>query len=340
MQQSSYVRQAVIPTLCVAVLALVLAICSHKEPDISTSVRLKVVAIFNTAVEEPWDGAIHKALERAEKEGLISYEHTDEVKAADFERVLRGYATHGYDIIVGDAFAAEEAVRRVAQDNPAVAFAFGSGLGPAAPNLSVFDNWIHEPAYLAGLIAGRLTKSGKIGVVGGFPIPEVNRLINAFEYGARETNAEVQVGVTFINSWYDPPKARAATLAFLAQGFDVMYAERAGVIEACAEQGTPVFGNMLDQFDLGPDVVVSSVLWDMWPTVEQLIKRVSTKTFVAEDYAEWSMMAKGGARLASIRESWSAKLDPEIKALLERRTDEIVSGRFRVPVNEAPPRSR
>ena len=81
----------------------------------------------------------------------------------------------------------------------------GSSFGPIKPNFAVFDNWIHEPSYLTGIVAGKLTKSNVIGMVGGYPIPEVNRLMQAFMEGARSVNPEVKFLVSFIGSWYDPP---------------------------------------------------------------------------------------------------------------------------------------
>lgn len=141
------------------------------------SEKLKVFGAFATPIEEPWDGVIHAALIKAREEGKIDYEYTENIGySGDMERILREVAEQKKpDIIFGDAFGNEEAVRRVAKDFPQIAFVFGSGLGPSDPNLSVFDNWIHEPAYLCGMLAGGLTKTGTIGVVGGYPVPEVNR---------------------------------------------------------------------------------------------------------------------------------------------------------------------
>ncbi|MFH1293578.1 MAG: BMP family ABC transporter substrate-binding protein, partial [Pseudomonadota bacterium] len=133
----------------------------------SESKAFRIAAIFQTAIEEPWDGVIHQACLKAKKElGNIEYEFTEKIAAADFEKVLREYAERGFDLIVGDAFlAGEEPARRVAKDYPEIAFAFGSEFGPVSPNFSVFDNWIHEPAYLCGVIAGKITKTNMLGVV-------------------------------------------------------------------------------------------------------------------------------------------------------------------------------
>ena len=86
----------------------------------------------------------------------------------------------------------------------------------------MFDNYIQEPAYLSGMVAGGMTKSNKIGLVGGFPIPEVNRLMHAFMAGAKEVNPKAEFTVTFINSWFDPPKAKEAAFAMIDKGADAV----------------------------------------------------------------------------------------------------------------------
>ena len=116
---------------------------------------LKVAAVFETPIEEPWVNQIHVALLQAKKEMGIEYTWSESVKSADFARIMREYAEGGYQLITGDSFGAERIARRVARDYPKVSFVFGSGIGPAEPNFGVFDNWIHEPAYLSGMIAGK-----------------------------------------------------------------------------------------------------------------------------------------------------------------------------------------
>src|SRR3990172_318469 len=151
---------------------------------------LKVFGAYATPLEEPWDNVIHTALQAAQDNGEIVYTWADNIGySGDMERVLREEATQNKpDIIVGDAFGNRDGVAKVAAEFPAIAFVFGSDQGPQLPNLSVFDNWIHEPAYLAGLLAGKMTQSNQLGVVAAMPIPEVNRLVNAFIQGAKETN--------------------------------------------------------------------------------------------------------------------------------------------------------
>jgi basic membrane lipoprotein Med (substrate-binding protein (PBP1-ABC) superfamily) len=300
---------------------------------------LSVFGAFATAIEEPWDGVIHSALQKAQSEGRITYEFTDDIGyAGDMERVLREVADQKKpDIIIGDAFGNEEAVRRVAADFPEIAFVFGSGGGPAEPNFSVFDNWIHEPAYLSGMLAGGLTKTNIIGVVGGLPVPEVNRIVNAFIAGAKSVNPEVDVKTTFINSWFDPAAAKEAALAQVDAGADVLFAERFGVIEAAAENSLYAFGNMSDQKELAPEFVVSGPVWHMEPTVDYLLNQVAGGTYTAQDLKDFSMVAKGGATLAPINTSVTGGIPQELIDMVTAKEEEIKSGIFRVDVDEAPP---
>jgi basic membrane protein A len=297
---------------------------------------LKVAAVFETPIEEPWVNQIHVALLRAQEELGIEYTWSESVKPADFERVLREYAEGGQQLIMGDAFGAERSARRAARNYPDVAFVFGSGIGPADPNFGVFDNWIHEPAYLSGMIAGGLTKTNQLGVVAAMPIPEVNRLSNAFCAGAKEVNPEVKCRYSFIGSFFDPPKAKEAAIAQIEAGADVLYAERFGVIEAAAERGVLAISNMSDQSELGPETVVTGPVWDMWPTVSHVVKMVEAGVFTAQDFGGFSLMAKGGSYLAPYH-AFEDKLPAELQELVAARTEEILSGNFRVDVDESAP---
>ncbi len=300
--------------------------------------KLKVAAVFETPIEEPWVNQIHVALLKAKKELGIEYVWSESVKSADFARVMREYAEKGYGLIMGDAFGAERIARRVAKDYPKIAFVFGSGIGPAEPNFGVFDNWIHEPAYLSGMIAGKMTKTNKLGVVAAMAIPEVNRLSNAFCAGAKSVNKSVKCRYSFIGSFFDPPKAKEAALAQIEAGVDVIYAERFGVIEAAVEKNVLAISNMSDQSKLGPDHVITGPVWDMWPTVKNAINVVKAGVFTAQDFGGFSYMGKGGSYLAPYHK-WEAKLPADVKKLVGAKKQEILDGTFRVDIDESIPKS-
>lgn len=321
-------KKAAIFLLVTALMVLGISAGAQDEP-------LLVFGAYATPIEEPWDGVIHAALVAAQEDGRIEYEWQDEIGySGDMEIVLREVAEDLQpDIIFGDAFGNEEAVRRVARDYPEIAFVFGSGLGPSQPNFSVFDNWIHEPAYLSGLIAGSLTETDVIGVVGGYPVPEVNRIINAFVQGVEEVNPDAEVLVTFLNSWFDPAAAQEAALAQIDAGADILFAERFGVIEAAAENGLLAFGNMSDQNELAPDTVITGPVWNMQPTIDFVIEQVLAGSYTALDLKDFSMMGLGGASLAPFHD-FEETLDPELIEMVREREQEIIDGLFRVDIDE------
>ena len=299
--------------------------------------RLKVAAIYTVPVEQQWVSRIDKALKAAMARGEVEYVFSENVANADYERVMRQYAEKGNVLIVGESFAVEDAARRVAKDYPKVAFLMGSSKGPQAPNFSVFDNYIQEPAYLSGMIAGGMTKSGKIGMVGGFPIPEVNRLMNAFMAGVREVNPKAEFMVTFINSWFDPPKAKEAAFAMIDQGADVMYAERFGVSDAAKERKVLAIGNVIDTQAQYPDTVVASALWNMEPTVDAALKAVKSGQFKAEDYGRYSTMKYKGSELSPLG-TFAAKVPQAVTAKVAARQKEILAGTFTVKVDDGQPK--
>lgn len=306
-------------------------------PAAAQAPKLKVAAIYTVPVEQQWVSRIDKALKAAVARGEIEYVFSENVANADYERVMRQYAEKGNQLIVGESFAVEAAARKVAKDYPKVAFLMGSSGKPQAPNFSVFDNYIQEPAYLTGLIAGAMSKSGKIGLVGGFPIPEVNRLMNAFMVGAKETNPKAEFMVTFINSWFDPPKAKEAAFAMIDKGADVMYAERFGVSDAAKERKVLAIGNVIDTQAQYPDTVVASALWHMEPTIDAALKAVKAGQFKAEDYGKWSHMGVKGSSLSPLG-TFANKIPKATLDLVEKRQKEILAGSFKVKIDDNQPK--
>ena len=211
----------------------------------------------------------------------------------------------------------------------------GSSFGAADPNFAVFDNFIHEPSYLSGMIAGAVTETNLIGMVGGFAIPEVNRLMNAFMEGALSVNPDVKFIVTFINSWYDPPKAKESAFAMIDKGADILYAERFGVSDAAQERGVKAIGNVIDTAGDYPGTILASAIWHMEPTVDKAIEAVSTGSFKPEDYGVYSYLQYGGGSLV-----FDSKLVPDdVASKVKAKEEEILNGSFTVNVNDEEPKS-
>jgi basic membrane protein A and related proteins len=302
---------------------------------------IKTAAIYTVPVEQQWVSRIHKAASAAKDRGEIEYVFSEKVSNTDYERVMREYCEAGHQLIVGEAFAVEDAARAVAKDYPDRAFLIGSSFKPDAaanPNFAVFDNYIQDASYLSGIVAGSMTKSGNVGMVGGYPIPEVNRLMNAFMAGVRETRKDAKFQVAFIGSWFDPPKAKETALAQIDAGADLVYAERFGVSDAAKEKGVLAVGNVIDTQADYPDTVVASALWHFEPTLNAAISAISSGSFKADDYGQYSFIKAGGCSLAPLG-TFEAKISADVKAMVAEKEAALKSGKLSVGVNDSEPKS-
>ncbi|MFD1254069.1 Purine-binding protein precursor [Devosia equisanguinis] len=296
---------------------------------------IKVAAVWTVPVEQQWASRLHNALVAADERGEIDYVYSENISNTDYERVMREYAEQGIGLLVGEAFGVEQPARAVAADYPEIAFLMGSSLAPVEPNFATFDNFIHEPSYLTGIIAGMKTETNKIGMVGGYAIPEVNRLMHAFMAGVLSVNPEVKFSVSFINSWYDPPKAKETAFAMVDAGADILYAERFGVSDAAKERGILAIGNVIDTSADYPGTILASALWNGAPMIDQAIKDVQAGSFTASDYGIYAFMKYGGGSLV-VDETLAG---PDAVAAAKDVEAKILDGSFVVEIDDTEPKS-
>ena len=296
---------------------------------------LKVAAVWTVPVEQQWASRLHNALVAAQDRGEIEYVYSENVTNTDYERVMREYAEQGVKLMIGEAFGVEQPARAVASEYPEIMFLMGSSLPPVEPNFATFDNFIQEPSYLTGMIAGAKTETNVIGMVGGYAIPEVNRLMNAFMEGALSVNPDVKFSVSFINSWYDPPKAKEAAFAMVDAGADILYAERFGVSDAAKERGILAIGNVIDTAADYPGTILASALWHGEPMIDKAIADVKAGSFTASDYGIYAFMEQGGS--SAVYDETLA--GAEAVAMAKAKEAEIVAGTFKVDINNAEPSS-
>ncbi|MFZ6816107.1 BMP family ABC transporter substrate-binding protein [Undibacterium sp. Rencai35W] len=189
--------------------------------------------------------------------------------AADAERVFRDLASQGNKLIFGTTFGYMEAMLKVAKDFPDVKFEHATGF-KTADNMAQYDVRTYEGAYLAGVVAGKLSKSGKLGVVGSLPIPEVLRNINSFTLGARSVNPKATTKVVWVNKWFDPGKEREAAITLIGQGVDVLMqnTDSAAVVQTAQEKGVLAFGWDSDMTKFGEKAhqAASVIDWGVYYT--------------------------------------------------------------------------
>ena len=296
---------------------------------------IKVAAVWTVPVEQQWASRLHNALVAAQERGEIEYVYSENVTNTDYERVMREYSEQGVKLMIGEAFGVEQPARAVAEEYPEIMFLMGSSLPPVEPNFATFDNFIHEPSYLTGMVAGAKTETNVIGMVGGYAIPEVNRLMNAFMAGALSVNPDVKFSVSFINSWYDPPKAKEAAFAMVDAGADILYAERFGVADAAKERGILAIGNVIDTAADYPGTILASALWHGAPMIDKAIADVKAGSFAASDYGIYAFMEHGGASAVYDEALAGAEAITAAKA----KEAEILSGAFTVEINDGEPSS-
>jgi basic membrane protein A and related proteins len=305
--------------------------------------ELKIAIISTTPKEEPWNTVLLQAVERviAEKpHGLnITYTFQELISTPDGERVMRELASSGeYGIIWGHSVY-PDAIAALGPKYPDIAFVGGgSGYDPMGQNMYWVNMYVHEAAYLNGIIAGMMTETNVIGAVAAFPYENVNMPINAYFDGARSVNPDVKVKMSYIDSWYDPPKAKEEALAQIAAGADFVYAERFGPFEAAKEKGVFAFGHYMDQNELAPDTVISSALalWD--PTVMAIINAwwehtTNNKPYAAPTDDAMIFYMKDGATDISEYHSFDAVIPDDVKALVDQKREEIRSGKLAVNPN-------
>lgn len=296
-------------------------------PGVRASTPVKVAGIHASPVENAWNSVLHKALQDAAAEGVIEYVFSEGVSGTDYPRAMREYAEQGAKLIIGEAYAVEKQAREVAADYPETAFALGSSGKEAGDNFGVFGTWNHDGAYLAGMLAGKITKSNVVGSVGAMPIPEVNMLINAFAAGVKAVNPDAKHLVTFIGTFFDPPKAREAGLAQIDAGADILFGERIGTADAAKERGLKSVGSLIDYTPRYPDTVFANALWGFRPILNAAIADVSAGKPVGKDYTAFGLLKEGGSDIAYVK--GVAPADAE--AAMEAKRAEIKSGAFEVP---------
>ncbi len=202
----------------------------------------------------------------------------------DAERVIRDLVAQGNKVIFATSFGYGDAMEKVAKDHPEVYFEHATGY-KTAPNLRVYEGRFYEDAYLAGIVAGKMTKSNTLGFVGSFPIPEVMRNLNAYLLGAQSVNPKAKLKVVWVSSWFDPPKETEAATTLLNGGADVLLqnTDSSAVLQAAEKAGKYAFGWDSDMSAYAPKAHLGSAVLNWAPYYEKVVNDVMNKTWATAD---------------------------------------------------------
>ncbi|ESJ24691.1 membrane protein [Cupriavidus sp. HPC(L)] len=241
--------------------------------------------------------------------------------AADAERVFRDLASQGNKLIFGTTFGYMESMLKVAKEFPDVRFEHATGF-KTAENVAQYDVRTYEGAYLAGVVAGKMSKTGKMGVVASVPIPEVIRNIDSFALGARSVNPNATVKVVWVNKWFDPGKEREAATTLIGQGVDMLMqnTDSAAVVQTAQEKGVHAFGWDSDMSKFGPKahLAASVISWGVY--YNKVVGDVLSGTWT--NGTTWWGLKENMIDLTG----FNADVPEDVKALVAERRRGIIEG--------------
>lgn len=244
-------------------------------------------------------------------------------EGADAERVIRELAASGHKLILTTSFGYMNPTIKVAPQFPDVAFMHATGY-KSAKNVGIYNARFYEGRYLAGIVAGKMSKKALAGYVGAFPIPEVLQGINAFLRGMKSVNPKAELKVVWVNSWFDPGKEREAALTLIAQGADVVthHTDSTAVVQAAEEKGVWAVGYHSDMSKFGPKAHLTAATHH-WDTVYvKAAQEVLDKKWKPENV--WGGIKEKMVKLAPL----NAAVPADVKAQVAKVEADIVAGKF------------
>ena len=254
-----------------------------------------------------------KAVEAALGSGVQTTFVENVPEGADAERVIRDLAATGHQIIFTPSFGYMEPTLKVAQDYPNVKFESITGYKTTA-NVATANARYYEGRYLAGIAAGRMSKTGVAGFVAGFPIPEVLQGINAFALGMRSVNPQAMVKVVWLNVWFDPPKERDAAMALFNQDVDVIafHTGSTAVMAAAQERGKMAVAYHSDMRRTGPDAQIVAITHQWGNYYTERVRAVQNGSWKSGNV--WGGVREGMIRVGDFGSRVPAAVQKEVLA--------------------------
>ena len=252
-----------------------------------------------------------KEMEKALGDKVVTSFVESVPESADAERVLRDLAGQGNKLIFGTTFGYMESMLKVAADHKDVKFEHATGY-KTAENLRTYDSRTYEGAYMAGVIAGAMTKSNTLGVVGSVPIPEVIRNINSFTLGAQSVNPKVKTKVVWVNEWFSPPKETEAATSLINGGADVLFqnTDSPAVLKTAQDKGKRAFGWDSDMTAYGPKAHLASAVINWGPYYTKAVTEAIEGKWATG--ASWWGVKEGAIDIVSIAEDVPAEIKTKV----------------------------
>jgi basic membrane lipoprotein Med (substrate-binding protein (PBP1-ABC) superfamily) len=319
------------------ILLLTTAACSrgdrstHSDSTASSSFRVALLTPGPIS-DKSWNAGAYQGLLRIRDSLHASISHVQTKTPAEFDENFRQYGAQGYALVFGHGFEYQDAAQRVAPEYPRTVYALVSAK-TVRPNVASIQFSFAEPSYLAGILAGAMTRTNVVGTIGGTELPPVRESFTAFAAGARASNPKVRVLSSYIGNWDDVGAGKEQALAQIAQRADVIFqnadAAGLGVFQAARENGhVYVIGSNSNQNDVAPTVTLGSVVIDL-PHAYLLVARdVARGGFTGKLF---DLGMRDDVLRLELNPALEGAIPPAVHARLDSVTKEVEAGRIVVP---------
>jgi basic membrane protein A len=281
--------------------------------------------------DNSWNEAAFLGVEAVKSYGAETA-FSERIAEGDELRILREYASQGYNMIVAHGFGYQDGVFQIAEEFPNVNFAWAGGINHTAKNVGDYDQPFYQAAYPIGVLAGYMSKSGVLGSLSGFDIPVCHSMGEAFLAGAQSVNPDAKLLSTAVGVWEDVAAAKEAALAQADAGVDFWIecgeGPALGAIEAAKERGGYVTGYVGDMSENGPDVVLASVYWNLDPLFSKMLEQTKETTF---DNPFYQLGMQEGSVQVALNQGLISSIPVDALTGMQEVIDDIVSGAFEVP---------
>lgn len=318
--------------LSITILAAVAACGATPTAEVQPTAKpkLRVAVVFPGSIsDQGFNQAAYEGLLRIRDELGAEIAFSENTPVANFVQVYRDFADQGYDVIIGHGTEFGDIALQVAPDYPKIKFIVDSNPDVHAANVAGITGKSWEAAYLCGVVAGLMSKTGKIGGIAGFDFPILVSQMEAYKLGAKSVNPNIQVTIVYIGSFEDVAKAKEAALAQISAGTDVIFhiadAAGVGIIQACQEKGIWAIGWGLDQNHLAPQTVLTSMLFSGGDLLFDDVQKVIDGTWTGEQRLYG--LATGVVGLAD----YHGLVPADVAAKVEQAKQDIISGKTQVP---------
>ena len=315
----------------ISILMTVILLLATLPGCIEEEERLKVAVLYIGPIGDyGWTYEGHLGAQRMAGElPYVELSEREEACGPDAPQIMKECAETENKVIFCHSYNFGKYIEEVASDYPEVIFMWGAGIEKKAPNAGIYFGRMYEVRFLAGMVAGAMTETNKIGYAAAIPTSEVVRGIDAFAKGVASVNPDAKVYVEWIGEWYNPPKEKETALSLIEKGCDIIthHSDSYAPAQAAEERGVYYISFGSDMKRFAPHVFLTGTVWNWTPIMSDIVEAVREgrwNQYPGQDW--WYGLAEGGVKLAP----FSDLVPEDVREMVEEKKQAIIEGEFEV----------